>query len=261
MNIGDEQGGILMSGHSKWSTIKHKKGKADAARGKVFTKIAREIIIAARAGGGDPNANPRLRAALDKAREANMPNDNINRAIRRGTGEIEGAVYEEMVYEGYGPGGSAVLLELTSDNRNRTAGEIRYIFSRNGGSLGESGCVAWMFDRKGLIVLEAGEKIDEDEIMMLALDAGAEDVTIENGEVEITTAPDDLEVVKQSLLDNGLQLASAELTRIPKNTVELDGENAVKMLKLMELLEEHDDVQEAYSNFDISDELMEQLDK
>lgn len=250
-----------MSGHSKWSTIKHKKGKADAARGKVFTKIAREIIIAARAGGGDANANPRLRAALDKAKEANMPNDNINRAIRRGTGEIEGAVYEEMIYEGYGPGGSAVLLELTSDNRNRTAGEIRYIFSRNGGSLGETGCVAWMFDRKGLISLAESEKIDEDEIMMLALDCGAEDVSIEEGQVEIFTAPEELENVKKALLDSGLQLASAEITRIPKNTVELDGENAAKMLKLMELLEEHDDVQEAYSNFDISDELMEELNK
>lgn len=248
-----------MSGHSKWANIKHRKGKADAQRGKIFTKIAREIIVAAKNGGGDPNANPRLKAALEKAREANMPNDNITRAIRRGTGEIEGAIYEEMIYEGYGPGGTAVLLELTSDNRNRTAGEIRYIFSRNGGNLGESGCVAWMFDRKGLIVLDQDTSYDEDEVMMTALEAGAEDVSFEDGVVEITTLPDDLNQVKENLLGNNYKIASAELTMLPKNTIELDAENAAKMLKLMDLLEEHDDVQEAYSNFDISDEIMDAL--
>lgn len=250
-----------MAGHSKWANIKHRKGKADAVRGKLFTKIAREIIVAARQGGGDSNTNLKLKTAIEKAREANMPTDNINRAIQRGTGELEGAVYEEMIYEGYGPNGVAVLLELTSDNRNRTAGEIRYIFSRNGGSLGETGCVAWMFDRKGLIILEENQQLDEDEIMMSALDAGAEDVEVEDGSIEITTIPDNLEVVKKALLDSGIKLASAEVTMVPKNTVNLDGEDAVKMLKLMEALEDHDDVQEVYCNFDISEELIEELSK
>lgn len=250
-----------MAGHSKWANIKHRKGKADAVRGKLFTKIAREIIVAARQGGGDPNSNLKLKVAIEKAREANMPTDNINRAIQRGTGDLEGAIYEEMIYEGYGPNGVAVLLELTSDNRNRTAGEIRYIFSRNGGSLGETGCVAWMFDRKGLIILGENQQLDEDEVMLLALDAGAEDVEVEEGSIEITTLPDNLEAVKKALLDSGIKLASAEITMVPQNTVNLDGEDAVKMLKLMEALEDHDDVQEVYSNFDISEELIEELSK
>lgn len=248
-----------MAGHSKWANIKHRKGKADAARGKLFTKIAREIIVAARQGGGDPNTNMKLKAAVEKAREANMPTDNISRAVQRGTGEIEGAIYEEMVYEGYGPGGVAVLLELTSDNRNRTAGEIRYIFSRNAGNLGETGCVAWMFERKGFIILQNDQEIDEDEVMMLALDAGAEDIKEEDGSVEITTLPENLEIVKKALLEKSIKLASAEITMVPQNTIKLEGEDAIKMLKLIEALEDHDDVQEVYSNFDISEELMAQL--
>lgn len=243
-----------MSGHSKWATTKHKKGKIDAARGKVFTKIAREIIVAAKAGGGDPDANSRLRLALEKAKAANMPNDNITRAIRRGTGEIEGAVYEEMTYEGYGPGGTAIMLDITSDNRNRTAGEIRHIFSRNNGNLGEIGCVAWMFSRKGMIVLN-GESIDEDELMLTALDAGADDVTVEDGSAEIITEPDNLEEVKNTLAEN-YTIESAEITMLPQNTIALEGDTAEKMLKLLDLLEEHDDVQAVYTNADFPDELL-----
>lgn len=243
-----------MSGHSKWATTKHKKGKIDAARGKVFTKIAREIIVAAKAGGGDPDANSRLRLALEKAKAANMPNDNITRAIRRGTGEIEGAVYEEMTYEGYGPGGTAIMLDITSDNRNRTAGEIRHIFSRNNGNLGEVGCVAWMFSRKGMIVL-SGQTIDEDELMLTALDAGADDVTVEDGSAEIITEPDNLEEVKKALAEN-YTIESAEITMLPQNTIALEGDTAEKMLKLLDLLEEHDDVQAVYTNADFPDELL-----
>lgn len=243
-----------MSGHSKWATTKHKKGKIDAARGKVFTKIAREIIVAAKAGGGDPDANSRLRLALEKAKAANMPNDNITRAIRRGTGEIEGAVYEEMTYEGYGPGGTAIMLDITSDNRNRTAGEIRHIFSRNNGNLGEIGCVAWMFSRKGMIILN-GESIDEDELMLTALDAGADDVTVEDGSAEIITEPDSLEEVKNALAEN-YTIESAEITMLPQNTIALEGDTAEKMLKLLDLLEEHDDVQAVYTNADFPDELL-----
>ena len=243
-----------MSGHSKWATTKHKKGKIDAARGKVFTKIAREIIVAAKAGGGDPDANSRLRLALEKAKAANMPNDNITRAIRRGTGESEGAVYEEMTYEGYGPGGTAIMLDITSDNRNRTAGEIRHIFSRNNGNLGEIGCVAWMFSRKGMIILN-GESIDEDELMLTALDAGADDVTVEDGSAEIITEPDSLEEVKNALAEN-YTIESAEITMLPQNTIALEGDTAEKMLKLLDLLEEHDDVQAVYTNADFPDELL-----
>lgn len=243
-----------MSGHSKWATTKHKKGKIDAARGKIFTKIAREIIVAAKTGGGDPEANSRLRLALEKAKAANMPNDNITRAVRRGTGEIEGAVYEEMTYEGYGPGGTAIMLDITSDNRNRTAGEIRHIFSRNNGNLGEIGCVSWMFSRKGMIILN-GESIDEDELMLTALDAGADDVTVDNGSAEIITEPDSLEDVRNVLTEN-YTIESAEITMLPQNTIALEGDTAEKMLKLLDLLEEHDDVQAVYTNADFPDELL-----
>ncbi|NPV26512.1 MAG: YebC/PmpR family DNA-binding transcriptional regulator [Firmicutes bacterium] len=247
-----------MSGHSKWANIKHKKAKMDAQRGKLFTKIGRELIMAARAGGGDPNVNMRLKTAIQKAREANMPNENIMRAIQRGTGEIEGVNYEEVTYEGYGPAGVAILLNIATDNRNRTAAEIRHIFSRNGGSLGESGCVAWMFHRKGLLIVDLAEnQKDEDELMLMCLEAGAEDIKVEDGEAEITTSPEDFEAVKEALAREGLKFSVAEVTMVPQTTVQLTNPDQVsQMLRLMEMLEDHDDVQNVYANFDIPDEMM-----
>lgn len=250
-----------MSGHSKWANIKHKKAKVDAHKGKLFTKIGREIIMAAKAGGGDPNGNMRLKMAVQKAKEANIPADNIQRAIQRGTGEIEGAVYEEIMYEGYAPGGVAVMMQIATDNRNRTAADIRHIFSRNGGNLGESGCVAWMFERKGLLVVDPeAPPIDEDELLLLALDAGAEDVRTEDDSIEIVAAIEDFEPVKEALAKAGLSFAVAEITMIPQNTVAVtDQEQAGQILKLINMLEEHDDVQEVYANFDLPEELMEAL--
>ncbi|CBE69449.1 MAG: YebC/PmpR family DNA-binding transcriptional regulator [Candidatus Methylomirabilis oxygeniifera] len=244
-----------MSGHSKWSGIKHKKAKVDAQRGRVFTKLIREITVAARAGGGDPDGNPRLRLAVEKAKAVNMPQDNIQRAIQKGTGELPGTSYEEYIYEGYGPGGVAVLLEIVTDNKNRTAPEIRKAFAKYGGNLGESGCVAWMFDKKGLIQVYTSEA-DEDRLLGVVLEAGAEDVRRSDDTFEVITAPKDLERVKASLTKEKIGIAEGEVTMLPQNTVKLEGKQAQQMLQLMETLEEHDDVQNVYANFDIPDEIM-----
>ncbi|TDA64457.1 MAG: YebC/PmpR family DNA-binding transcriptional regulator [Clostridia bacterium] len=248
-----------MSGHSKWANIKHRKTKVDAQRGKLFTRLGRELIVAAREGGPDPESNARLKAAMQRAREANMPNENIMRAIQRGTGELGGADYEELTYEGYGPGGIAVMLSLVTDNRNRTASEIRYLFSRYGGSLGEAGCVAWMFDSKGQIMVDiSGDAADE--VMLAAIEAGAEDVNNQGDMVEVTTAPDQLTQVSEGLKQAGFKIEQAQVTMLPQATVPItDAEQAQKLLRLMEALEEHDDVQEIYSNFDLPDEILEQL--
>ncbi len=248
-----------MSGHSKWHNIRLRKGKQDAQRSNLFTKLAREIIVAARSGGGNPDANIRLRLAVQKARENSMPQDNIKRAIQRGTGEIEGAQYEEVTYEGYGPGGVAVLVQCLTDNRNRTVAELRVVFSRNGGSLGESGCVAWMFDQKGMITINK-DGLDEDKLMELALEAGADDIQTEDEVYEVTTAPGDFMTVRQSLEDAGLKFVEAELTMVPKNTVRVEGKEAGQVLRMMDAFDELDDVQHAYANFDIPDEVMETLD-
>ncbi len=243
-----------MAGHSKWATIKRKKAKVDAQRGKVFTRLAKEIIVAARLGGGDPESNIRLKTAIQKAKEANIPNENIMRAIQRGTGELSGASYEEITYEGYGPGGVAVMIESMTDNRNRTAGEIRYIFSRSGGSLGETGCVSWMFQEKGIVVVEKdGNEPEEDDLMLLALDSGADDFKVEEDSYEITTGPGDLATMKEVLEKEGIKVALAEVTMAPQNTVKLDGEKADQVMRLMDTLEEHDDVQNVYANFEIED--------
>ncbi|NLC76195.1 MAG: YebC/PmpR family DNA-binding transcriptional regulator [Clostridia bacterium] len=251
-----------MAGHSKWANIKHKKAKADEKRGKIFTKIGRELMVAAKQGGPDPEANPRLKAVIQKAKAANMPNDNFMRNIQKATGGGDSTNYEEAVYEGYGPGGVAILLNIMTDNRNRTAGEIRHVFSRNGGSLGETGCVAWMFDSKGIINLALREDDDPDTVLLEALEAGAEDVSINDGIAEIITTPEDLDTVREALVGAGYQLQSAEYTKVPQNTVEInDPEQAKQVLKLMDLLEDHDDVQDVYANFDIPDELMEALEQ
>lgn len=246
-----------MSGHSRWAGIKHKKGLADAKRGKLFTRVIREITIAARTGGGNPDGNPRLRKAMDDAREANMPSDNIKKAIQRGTGEIPGVNYEELVYEGYGPGGVALMVEVTTDNKNRTAGEIRRLFSQHGGNLGEVGSVNWMFSSKGLITVEKA-KADEETLMNLALDAGAEDMKTDDPElIEIVTLPADFEKVKKALEDHKTPTVTAEVTMLPQSYVKLTGATAGQMLALMNALEEHDDVKNLYANFDIPKELIE----
>ncbi len=246
-----------MAGHSKWANIKHRKSRQDAQKAKLFTKISKEIIVAAKQGGGDPEANPRLKTVIQKARAANIPMDNINRTIQKATGELAGVNYEEIVYEGYGPGGAAVMLDIMTDNRNRTAGEIRHLFSKYGGNLGESGCVAWMFEKKGFIALDKEDlDKDHDEILMTALDAGAEDMKEDEESFEITCAPEDFEAVKAAITEAGLNPSVAEVTMVPQSTVELTGDDAVKMLKLMEALEEHDDVQNVYANFDIDDEIL-----
>lgn len=244
-----------MSGHSKWASIKHKKGAADAKRGKIFTRIIKEITVAARLGGGDPDGNPRLRTAILAAKAANMPQDNIIRGIKKGTGELEGVAYEEITYEGYGPGGAAILLEVVTDNRNRTVSEIRAMFGKRGGNLGENGCVAWMFDQKGLFVVNA-DGPDEDELLEMALEAGAEDLKRVDDHFEITSAIENFEEVRKALEEKGVVLDSAELTRIPQNTVEVDEKHAKSLLRLMDELEDHDDVQKSYSNFDIPDEVI-----
>jgi YebC/PmpR family DNA-binding regulatory protein len=244
-----------MSGHSKWAGIKHKKAKVDAQRGRVFTKIIREITVAARVGGGDPGGNPRLRTAVQAAKAVNMPADNIERAIKKGTGELEGVTYEEITYEGYGPGGVAVLVEVLTDNKNRTVGEIRKILSRHGGNLGESGCVAFLFEKKGYIQVDAA-KVDEDKLMTIALDAGAEDLQGEESVFAITAAPKVFEKVRDAIVKSGIQPISAEITKLPKSSVPLEGRPAEQMLRLMEELEEHDDVQHVYANFDIPEEIM-----
>ncbi|MDI3540890.1 putative transcriptional regulatory protein [Koleobacter methoxysyntrophicus] len=243
-----------MAGHSKWANIKHKKEKADAQKGKIYTKLSRLIMVAAREGGGDPDTNPRLKDAIQKAKAVNMPSENINRAILRGTGELEGVSYEEMVYEGYGPGGGAILIELMTDNRNRTAGEIRHIFDKYGGSLGESGCVAWIFDKKGIITLEKKSDPDEGQIMMEAIEAGAEDIEIDDENIKIITAPDNLKEVQEYLIGKGFVVSSAELTLVSKTTVTLSGDTADRMMKLLETLEENDDVQNVYCNVEFSND-------
>lgn len=244
-----------MSGHSKWAGIKHRKAKVDAQRGRVFTKIIREITVAARVGGGDPGGNPRLRTAVLAAKAVNMPSDNIDRAIKKGTGELEGVSYEEITYEGYGPGGVAVMVEVVTDNKNRTVGEIRKLFSRHGGHLGEAGCVGFLFEKKGSIQIEAS-KVDEERLLSIALEAGAEDLQREESLFALTTAPKAFEKVRDAILKSGIQPLSAEITKLPKSTVKLDGKPAEQMLRLMEELEEHDDVQHVYANFDIPEEIM-----
>ena len=247
-----------MSGHSKWSTIKRKKGATDARRGKIFTKLIKEITIAARMGGGDPDANPRLRTAIATARAENMPKENIERGIKKGTGELEGVAYEEVYYEGYGPGGAAVLVESLTDNKNRTVADVRHIFSKSGGSLGEAGCVAWMFEKKGLFVFEK-ESMDEELLMEVALDAGAEDIREEEGTFEVIASIEDFEHVKKTLDEKAPGYVVGEVTMLPKGTVKLEGKDAEQMLRLMDGLEDSDDVQKAYSNFDISDKTLEEL--
>lgn len=248
-----------MSGHSKWSTIKRKKGAIDAKRGKAFTKIIKEITLAARLGGGDIEGNSRLRQAVMAAKEENMPRDNIDRAIKKGTGELAGgANYEEVTYEGYGPSGVAVLVDVMTDNKNRTVAEIRHIFSKYGGNLGENGCVAWMFEKKGSIIIDKGS-IGEDELMELALEAGADDVQTEAGEYQIVTPPESFEAVKKAIEDRKLKYLEAKITMLAQNTVQLGEGKAESMLKLMEKMEDNDDVQNVYANFDIADDIIEKL--
>jgi len=244
-----------MSGHSKWVNIKHRKGKMDALRGKITTKISREIMIAVRTGGADPAGNMRLKLALQKARENNIPKDNIQRAIQRGQGTLEGNAYEELAYEGYGPGGVAVMVEIMTDNRNRTAAEIRHLFTKHGGNLGETGCVGWMFQRKGVLVVEKNSGIDEDELMLLAVEAGAEDFRSEGEEYEIICAPEDFESVQAALEKSGIKAAHAELALVPSTRMQLNDNDAARMMKLLDALEEHDDVQEVYTNADFPDDL------
>ena len=247
-----------MSGHSKWASIKHKKGAVDAKRGKVFTKLIKEITVATRMGGKDPEANARLRAAIAAAKAENMPKENIERGIKKGTGELEGTTYEEATYEGYGPGGVAVLVEVLTDNRNRAVAEVRHLFERHGGSLGAAGCVAWMFSQKGLIVLPK-DQTDEEKLFEVALEAGAEDIKEEEKEFEVITEPSLFEQVKTAIERTGLAYALAEITMIPQTTTILEGKNAQQMLTLMELLEDNDDVNHVYANFDIPDEVMEAI--
>jgi YebC/PmpR family DNA-binding regulatory protein len=247
-----------MSGHSKWHTIKHKKGALDAKRGKLFTKLIKEITIAARSGGsGDPNTNARLRKAVLDAKAGNMPNDTIERAIKRGTGELEGVNYEEIAYEGYGPGGVAIMINATTDNRNRTVSELRHLLSKNGGNLGESGSVAWIFNKKGQIIVDPDAK-GEDEMMELALEVGAEDMEADENGYQILTAPEDFHTVLDALKKAGVEPASAEIAMIPQNFIKLEGSAASQMLKLYEALDDHEDVQSVAANFEIDDATMEQ---
>lgn len=246
-----------MSGHSKWHNIRIKKQKVDQVRGKLFSKLSREITVAAKEGGGNPDANPRLRTAIERAREAGVPNDNVQRAIQRGTGEIEGAVYETITYEGYA-GGVAILVEVLTDNRNRTASDIRSIFTRYGGSLSAAGSVAWMFDRKGLITVDKA-KATEDDVLLVALEAGADDVRTTVEAYEVLTSAEQFFAVKQALAAASMLIQSADITMVPKTTVRVEGKEAQHLLRLMEALEEHDDVQHAYANFDIPDEILQQV--
>ena len=247
-----------MSGHSKWSTIKRKKGAADAKRGKAFTKLIKEISVAAKLGGGDPEGNPRLRTAIAAAKMENMPKENIERAIKKGTGELEGVNYEELTYEGYGPGGVAIMVEVLTDNKNRTIADIRNSFSKHNGNLGESGCVSWMFTPKGLILFDQ-DKVDEERLMEALLDVGAEDIRERDREFEVIMDPAQFEDVKKAAQDAGLEYSFAEVTMIPQSTVRLLGKEAEQMLRLMERLEDSDDIQRVYANFDIPDEVMERL--
>ncbi|MDH3684641.1 MAG: YebC/PmpR family DNA-binding transcriptional regulator [Myxococcales bacterium] len=247
-----------MSGHSKWSTIKRKKGAVDAKRGKLFTKLIRELATAARLGGGDPNANPRLRLVVDKARGANMPKDNIERAIQKGVGGGDSETYDEVIYEGYGPGGVAILLETLTDNKNRTVSEVRHVLTKHGGNLGSSGCVAYLFEKRGLLTFDRSD-LDGDALLEAALEAGAEDVVEGAETIDVVTAPADFETVKGNLAAAGLTPATAEVTLEPSTTVELDGSDAERMLSLADALDDLDDVQNVYANFDISEEEMARL--
>jgi len=247
-----------MSGHSKWASIKHKKGKEDAKRGRIFTKVIREISVAARIGGGNPESNARLRSAIGAAKAANMPKDNIVTAIKKGTGELEGVHYEEATYEGYGPGGVAILVEVLTDNKNRTSSEIRKLFSRGAGNMGESGCVNWMFSRRGLIVFDKSG-ISEDQIMDIALEAGADDAKDSESVWEVTCEPEQLERIKEAFEKKGLKPTVAEVSMIPQTTINLSGKEAEQMVRLMEELEGHDDVQNVYANFDISEEELQKI--
>jgi len=244
-----------MSGHSKWSSIKHKKGATDAKRGKIFSKLIKEITVAARMGGGDPDANPRLRTVILTAKSENMPKDNMERAIKKGTGELEGVNYEESTYEGYGPGGAAVFVESLTDNKNRAVADIRHIFNKHGGNLGENGCVAWMFDKKGYVAVEKSA-VDEDTLMEIAVEAGAEDVREDNGAFEIITEPDDFESVKDAIDKATIPYIDAEITMLPQSTTDLEGKQALQMVKLMEALDDCEDVQKVYTNADIPEEIV-----
>lgn len=244
-----------MAGHSKWSNIKRKKEKVDAAKGKIFTKLSREIMSAVREGGPDPEANFRLRLAIDQAKASNMPNENISRVIKRASGNEDGTNYEEITYEGYGPAGIAVLVHAMTDNRNRTAGSLRHLFSKSGGSLGQTGCVAWIFEQKGIFSIERNDNLDADELMMLALESGAEDFDEEEEGFEIITKPENFENVKKVLAEHNIEAAVAELTMIPENYVSLEGDDAIRNLELLEALEDHDDVQGVYSNLETDEEL------
>ena len=247
-----------MSGHSRWSQIKRKKGKTDVQRGQLFSKILREITVAARNGGGDPKGNVRLKAAMEAARAANMPADNIKRAIQKGTGELPGESYEEITYEGYGPGGVAILLQVLTDNKNRTGPELRRAFEKNGGRMGTAGCVAWMFDRRGVIEVDA-ERVTEDDLLEKALNAGAMDVKRVEKAFEITTAPDEMEPVREALERQGIPVLEAAVAMLPQSTVRVEGKEASVVLRLIEALEEQDDVQAAYSNYDIPDEVLDAI--
>ncbi|HOJ92957.1 MAG TPA: YebC/PmpR family DNA-binding transcriptional regulator [Dictyoglomaceae bacterium] len=248
-----------MSGHSKWANIKHRKASADAKKGKLFSNLSKEIIIAAKHGGGNPETNPNLKAAIERAKEANMPKENIERAIKRGTGEIQGITYEEITYEGYGPGGVAILIEVVTDNKNRTASEIRRIFTRYGGNLGEAGCVAWIFEDKGSILIDRESIKDEEQLITDALEVGAEDVEVDSEDVAVITDPQAFSDVRAKLQEKGYKIIQAEVTKVPKNLVPVDGPEAEKLLKLMEELEDLDDVQKTYANFDIPDEILQTL--
>lgn len=242
-----------MAGHSKWSNIKRKKGAQDAKRGKIFARHAKLIYVAAKQGGGDPDMNPSLRLAIEKARADNMPNDNVERAIKKATGTLDGASYEEVRYEGYGPGGVAVIVEVLTDNRNRTAAEIRHAFSRNGGNLGETGSVSFMFDRKGyIVILNEDGQIDEDEITLEAIDAGADDIEVEDGVIEIYTTPENFLTVSEHLRDSGYDLEESEITMIPQNFSQIDPDNEEKMLKMIDMLEEDEDVQDVHHNLEVT---------
>jgi YebC/PmpR family DNA-binding regulatory protein len=247
-----------MSGHSKWASIKHKKGAVDAKRGKVFTKLIKEITVATRLGGKDPDSNSRLRGAIAAAKAENMPKENIERAIKKGTGELEGSNYEEVTYEGYGPGGVAVLIEVLTDNKNRAVADVRHLFERSGGNLGEAGCVAWMFSQKGLIVFQK-DQVEEELLFELALEAGADDIKEDEKELEVITEPSSFEKVKTAVENAEIRYTLAEITMIPKTTVKIDDKHAQQMLTLMENLEDNEDVNHVYANFDISDEAMEAI--
>ncbi|MBD3176054.1 MAG: YebC/PmpR family DNA-binding transcriptional regulator [Armatimonadia bacterium] len=247
-----------MAGHSKWANIKIRKGAQDAKRGKAFTKVSREIIVAARSGGGDPDMNPRLRLAISKAREVNMPKDTIERAVKKGTGELEGEDYQEVVYEGYGPNGVALMIEALTDNRQRTAPEIRALLDKRGGNLGDPGCVAWMFEAKGLVSIKA-EGVDEDELLMTALEAGAEDIKTEGDTIAVTSNPEVFMDVRQAIEDAGYSIINSELARVPTSTVALDGKTAPAVLQLMDELDDLDDVQKVHANFDVDDAVLESI--